>query len=80
MAWIAVFALACAAGWAGTRLIRDLAPRVGLVDAPDGRRKLQARPIPVGGGLAILAAAVAAVAVAAAVVPDVRAAVLADVA
>lgn len=31
------------------------APWLGLVDAPDGHRKLQARPVPLGGGLAILA-------------------------
>ncbi len=36
-------------------LVRLLAPRLGLVDAPDGQRKLQAAPVPVGGGLAVLA-------------------------
>jgi UDP-GlcNAc:undecaprenyl-phosphate GlcNAc-1-phosphate transferase len=36
-----------------TRVVRALAPRWGLVDRPDGRRKLHGRAIPVAGGLAI---------------------------
>ena len=44
-----------------TPMVRALAVRNGLVDAPDGRRKLQARPIPLGGGLAILLSAIAGV-------------------
>lgn len=39
-----------------------LAGRVGLTDRPDGRRKLQARPVPVVGGVALFLAVVAALA------------------
>jgi UDP-N-acetylmuramyl pentapeptide phosphotransferase/UDP-N-acetylglucosamine-1-phosphate transferase len=35
---------------------RWLAPRIGLVDRPDGARKLHARPMPLMGGVAICAA------------------------
>jgi UDP-GlcNAc:undecaprenyl-phosphate GlcNAc-1-phosphate transferase len=45
-------------GLVGTWALRSLAPRIGLVDAPDGVRKLQMRPIPLGGGLAIFFATV----------------------
>src|SRR5262245_62785904 len=46
-------ALSCGAvfGLAFTRAGRALAHRVGLVDAPDGRRKTQTRPVPVVGGV-----------------------------
>ncbi len=37
-----------------TRVVRRLAFMVGMVDAPDGVRKLHRGPIPVGGGVAIL--------------------------
>lgn len=37
-----------------TPLVRALAARFGLVDHPDGNRKLHANPIPVAGGIAIL--------------------------
>ena len=36
-------------------VVRFLALRYGLVDKPDGRRKVHGRPVPLGGGLAILA-------------------------
>ena len=36
----------------GTQAVRALAPRIGLVDRPAGR-KLHTRPMPLGGGLAI---------------------------
>ncbi len=44
-----------------TPIFRDLAARVGLVDAPDGRRKHQKQAIPRAGGIAIFVAAVGAV-------------------
>jgi UDP-GlcNAc:undecaprenyl-phosphate GlcNAc-1-phosphate transferase len=47
-----------------TPLARAAAARCGLVDAPDGRRKLHARPVPVAGGPAVLLAAGGAVALA----------------
>src|SRR5262249_3977068 len=37
---------------------RDLARRFGLVDRPDGRRKLQREAVPMAGGLAILVSSV----------------------
>jgi UDP-GlcNAc:undecaprenyl-phosphate GlcNAc-1-phosphate transferase len=37
-----------------TPLVRAAATSFGLVDAPDGRRKVHARPIPVAGGVAVL--------------------------
>lgn len=56
MMWLA-FVVAVIAGMLGTHALRSLAPRVGLVDAPDGVRKLQTRAIPLGGGLAVFFAA-----------------------
>lgn len=46
--------VSCAAGLLLTAVVRALALRYQLVDRPDGRRKLHGRPVPVGGGLAIL--------------------------
>ena len=43
-------------------VVRFLASRVGLVDSPDGRRKVHGRPVPLGGGLAVLASAAVAAA------------------
>ncbi len=40
-----------------TPAARGLASRLGLVDQPDGRRKMHARPIPVSGGVAVFLAA-----------------------
>lgn len=53
-----VFAISCGASLALTPLVRNLAFRWGLVDKPDGLRKLHAKPIPVAGGLIILPAAI----------------------
>ena len=41
-----------------TPLARHLAGRWGLVDNPDSRRKMHAKPIPVAGGIAVLASAI----------------------
>src|SRR6516162_2158900 len=38
-------------------LARRLAQRIGLVDRPDGRRKMHAQATPVAGGIALLASA-----------------------
>jgi UDP-GlcNAc:undecaprenyl-phosphate GlcNAc-1-phosphate transferase len=43
-------------------LARALAPRLGLVDRPDGHRKIHKKTTPVSGGLAVLSSTVAAVA------------------
>src|ERR1043165_8636760 len=44
-----------------TPVARTLAAKSGLVDQPDGRRKIHARPIPMAGGLAILLSSFAAI-------------------
>jgi UDP-GlcNAc:undecaprenyl-phosphate/decaprenyl-phosphate GlcNAc-1-phosphate transferase len=59
-----VFALGFALNLGFTPLARALARRVGLVDRPDGRRKLQSNAIPVAGGPAVLISVTAAVALA----------------
>jgi UDP-GlcNAc:undecaprenyl-phosphate/decaprenyl-phosphate GlcNAc-1-phosphate transferase len=73
MAWVAVVLVAFVLGWLGTRLVRDAAPRLRLMDEPDGKRKLQARAVPVGGGLAILVATAAGAFLAGYLDPDVSA-------
>ncbi len=78
MQWLIVLGSGFAAGLALTRLARDSAARVGLLDAPDGRRKTQARPVPVAGGPAVLAAALLALLTAALVLPEALAALTAD--
>jgi UDP-GlcNAc:undecaprenyl-phosphate GlcNAc-1-phosphate transferase len=62
---LVAFAVGCALNLAATPLARALARRVGLVDRPDGRRKLQSAAVPVAGGPALFVAVAAAVAVAA---------------
>jgi len=57
MIWLAAV-VALMVGLFGTRAMRRYAPHVGLVDAPDGVRKLQSRAVPLGGGLAVFFAAV----------------------
>ena len=42
-----------------TPMVRGLAQRWGLVDQPDGRRKIHKKPIPVAGGVAVYLAATA---------------------
>jgi UDP-GlcNAc:undecaprenyl-phosphate GlcNAc-1-phosphate transferase len=46
-----------------TRVARGIAARTGMVDAPDGGRKTQPRPVPVAGGVAVLLAALLSLAV-----------------
>jgi UDP-GlcNAc:undecaprenyl-phosphate/decaprenyl-phosphate GlcNAc-1-phosphate transferase len=52
--FIAFFTLAMVVCVCITPLVRSAALRFGLVDEPDGRRKLHAKPIPVAGGVAVL--------------------------
>jgi UDP-GlcNAc:undecaprenyl-phosphate GlcNAc-1-phosphate transferase len=49
-----VFGLALAVCLLVTPLVRTVALSWGLVDEPDGRRKIHARPIPIAGGVAVL--------------------------
>jgi UDP-GlcNAc:undecaprenyl-phosphate GlcNAc-1-phosphate transferase len=65
-------------GFALTRVARILAARVGLVDRPDGRRKVQKQPVPLAGGVAVFCAALLALITLAVFSPDVAAALLAD--
>jgi UDP-GlcNAc:undecaprenyl-phosphate/decaprenyl-phosphate GlcNAc-1-phosphate transferase len=53
------FAVAAVASLGIVPLTARLAMRVGAVDGPDGRRKNQAKAVPLGGGLAVAVAAVA---------------------
>ena len=41
-----------------TAAVRALARRCGIVDRPDGKRKLHGRPVPLWGGVAVYAATV----------------------
>ena len=51
---LAIFGSALALCLLLTPLVRLIALRWGLVDEPDGRRKIHARPIPIAGGVAVL--------------------------
>lgn len=63
-----------------TRFARNAAARSGWVDPPDGRRKKQAAPVPVAGGVAVFVAAVQALVAASVANPDVAAALTANLA
>ena len=46
--------------WLLTGRLRAWAPRIGLIDAPDNRRKAHKEPVPLGGGLGVLVGTLAA--------------------
>ena len=48
-----IFLVACVVSLGLTALIREVAPRIGLTDNPDGHRKLHGRATPLGGGVAV---------------------------
>ena len=48
-----IFLIACVVSLGLTALIREVAPRIGLTDNPDGHRKLHGRATPLGGGVAV---------------------------
>ena len=50
---LAAFFLAFAVSVSATAALRSLAPRLGLVDAPDAARKVHVAPTPLGGGIAV---------------------------
>ena len=54
--FVLIIATACIAGSVLTPLMRLIARKSGLIDYPDGRRKLHLQPIALGGGLAVFAA------------------------
>ncbi len=58
------FLLACVTSLVLTSLVRELAPRLGLTDRPDGHRKLHKGAMPLAGGIAILLATVSVLGVA----------------
>jgi UDP-GlcNAc:undecaprenyl-phosphate GlcNAc-1-phosphate transferase len=57
---LAIFATACGLSLVLTPLARAVGAWAGLVDRPDGHRKIHARPTPVAGGVAVLVSATAA--------------------
>ena len=52
---LAIGALALVASWCAAHLARWLAPRIGMMDYPDSRRKRHTAPTPLLGGLALVA-------------------------
>jgi UDP-GlcNAc:undecaprenyl-phosphate GlcNAc-1-phosphate transferase len=50
---LALSAASFAVSWLATLVVRSVAPRIGFVDKP-GHRKIHHKPIPLGGGVAIL--------------------------
>jgi len=68
---LAVLGATFVAGVAATLAARTAARRVGLVDRPDGRRKLQTQPVALAGGLGVLAGAIAGLVAAAWAMPAV---------
>jgi len=56
---VTIFCLACLTSMVLTVLVSGVAARFGLTDRPDGRRKLHAGPIPLGGGIAVFLATAA---------------------
>src|SRR3954468_18307715 len=78
VALVATGAVALAITLALVPLLRLAALRVGLVDRPDGRRKLKTRAVPKAGGLAVLCATLLTLALIAAFRPEVVAALSGD--
>lgn len=56
LSFILIFGAALIACLLLTPMVRYVALRAGLVDEPDGRRKIHTRPIPVAGGVAVILA------------------------
>lgn len=76
--WLLVLAAGGVCGLVFTRFCRDVAGRIGWLDAPDNQRKIQARAVPVSGGVGVLLATLVALTVAAILSPTVAAALVAD--
>ncbi len=74
VATILVLGFCC--GVAATLIARTVARRIGLVDRPDGRRKLQSGPVAVAGGIAVFFAVVFALLIAANLMEPVESAVV----
>ncbi|MGL6095990.1 MAG: hypothetical protein ACRC7O_09375, partial [Fimbriiglobus sp.] len=68
---LTVFGIAAVTGCAATYAARAAAGKIGLLDKPDGRRKIHARPIAVAGGIGVLTGTLAALGLASAFVPTV---------
>ncbi|HEX4128636.1 MAG TPA: undecaprenyl/decaprenyl-phosphate alpha-N-acetylglucosaminyl 1-phosphate transferase, partial [Pirellulales bacterium] len=51
-----LLAMAFVAAVVMTVIVRGIAPRIGLVDAPDDHRKIHGQATPLGGGVAVLVA------------------------
>jgi UDP-GlcNAc:undecaprenyl-phosphate GlcNAc-1-phosphate transferase len=78
MIWLIVAIVAVACGWIGTRLARALAVRINLVDKPDGRRKMQVKPIPLAGGIGVFLGTTAALLIVGLAIPEIQAEFLAN--
>ena len=57
---VSILVVGFCCGVTATLVARSVARRIGLVDRPDGRRKLQSGPVAVAGGIAVFFAVVAA--------------------
>lgn len=68
--WVVLVCSGLATGLVLTFFARRWMPLLGLMDAPDGRRKMQSHPIPTGGGLAIFLASIATLTIAHFSVPE----------
>lgn len=77
-AFVWVAGLALGLGLLFTWLFRAFAGRIGLVDRPDGRRKIQAQPVAVVGGLALFASTSLSMAAGCFLSDEIFAAVIAD--
>src|SRR6266446_737161 len=75
-ALVAIFGISCVLSLSVNWAARALARRLGLVDRPDGHRKLQSHAIPLAGGIAIFVVIVAVIGGLMAVSADWRATVL----
>ncbi len=73
---LSLLGLAAVFGLILTRIARGVATRVGMLDSPDGRRKKQAAPVPVAGGIAVLVAGLLALATMALIDPVIASAIL----
>ncbi|MFO0935905.1 MAG: MraY family glycosyltransferase [Gemmataceae bacterium] len=55
-----------------TRIARSVAIRVGLVDQPDGRRKVQTRSVPLAGGVGVLLGVITSIGLGVLFIPNMR--------
>ena len=71
MDYFLVFILATGCGLLATFTARAIAIRIGLVDKPDGRRKIQTHPVAIAGGIGVLLGTLTALGAASILMPKV---------